>query len=90
MEILAHELCREDDDASCRKRAIAALINLSFVVPAEPSLYEPELLDRLTLLQQRPGLAAHVCALVHNLSVVREHRPELARAGPNPGPQRYP
>ena len=90
VDVLAHELHREDDDASCRKRAIAALINLSFVAPSEPSLVDPELLNRLAVLQQRPGLAEHVCALLHNLSVVREHRPELARAGPNPGPQRYP
>ena len=81
VDILAHELHREDDDASCRKRAIAALINLSFVMPTDASLFEPALLSRLALLKDRPGLADHVCALQHNLSVVREQRPELVRAG---------
>ena len=33
------------------------------------------------MLQQRPGLAEHVNALIHNLSVVPDHRPSLAHAG---------
>ena len=89
VDILAQELHRNDDDASCRKRAIAALINLSFVAPAEPSLFDPALLSRYARAAPTPHPRRARTAPTprpHRAHAAPAPRPRRARTAPTPRP----